>query len=146
MPIPVVPDEFCCRIGADVLHRPIESNSVSLPVHVDPAPLSVDSDEVLRVAGTRITLDTIVASFNEGATPEQIAHSFPTVSLTDVYAVLAYYLRHRDELDAHLRQGASRADDIRQQMETRFDPQGIRDRLLARRDSGTGANGTAAGG
>jgi uncharacterized protein (DUF433 family) len=37
-----------------------------------PAPLVKDADGVLRVAGTRVTLDSIVASFDLGATPEEV--------------------------------------------------------------------------
>jgi hypothetical protein len=47
--------------------------------------------------------------------------------------VLGYYLRHRPEVAAYLRQRRQQADQVRQQNEARFDPRGIRDRLLARR-------------
>ena len=47
--------------------------------------------------GTRVTLEAIVAAFSDGATAEEIAQDFPAVSLSDVYAVISYYLRHRSE-------------------------------------------------
>jgi Protein of unknown function (DUF433) len=44
------------------------------------------------VRGTRVTLDAIVIAFHAGATAEEIAQKFPTVTLADVYQVIAHYL------------------------------------------------------
>ena len=62
----------------------------------------------VRVAATRITLDLVVARFEEGACPEEIVHSYDTLHLEDVYAVIAYYLRHKDEVLAYLRGAAKK--------------------------------------
>ncbi len=51
-----------------------------IPLVNDPLPLKVDSDEVIRVGNTRVTLDTIVAVFNNGATPEEIIFQFPSLN------------------------------------------------------------------
>ncbi len=48
----------------------------------------------MRVAGTRVTLETVVAAFCHGATAEQIAHDYP-LELADIYAVITFYLRQR---------------------------------------------------
>lgn len=88
---------------------------------------------VIRVAGTRVTLDTIISVFNAGATPEEIAQRYSTLQLADVYAVIGYYLHHRSEVDAYLRERERQADAIQKENEARFDPSGIRERLLARR-------------
>jgi hypothetical protein len=53
--------------------------------------------------------------------------------LSDVYSVIGYVLNHRDEVEAYLRERRQLADDVRRMNESRFDPSGIRDRLLARR-------------
>jgi uncharacterized protein (DUF433 family) len=106
---------------------------MSLPVPTDPVLLRLDSDGVARVGKTRITLDTVVGAFLEGDTPETIEQNFSTLSLADVYAVLAYYLRHRNEVDAYLRQQHQEAEEVRRQNEARFPPHGVRQRLLARR-------------
>lgn len=100
---------------------------------VEPVPLNLDAGGVLRVGGTRVTLDTVVAVFNHGATAEEIVLRFPTLRLADVYAVLGYYLRHRDEVETYLARGRAEAAEVRRQHEARHDPRGIRDRLLARR-------------
>ena len=99
----------------------------------DPVPLQMNSDGVLRVGGTRVTLDTVVGAFEDGATPEEIVHQYPTLDLADVYAVLGYYLRHRAEVEVYLHRRRQQAQQVRQQNEARFPSAGIRERLLARR-------------
>ena len=106
---------------------------MALGIGTDPIPLKTDQDGVVRVAGTRVTLDTVVTAFQQGATAEEIAQQFPTVALPDVYAVIGFYLRHRAEVEAYHEEGRQQAEAIRRQHESRLDRQGIRDRLLARR-------------
>lgn len=106
---------------------------MTLLIATEPIPLETDTDGVVRVGGTRVTLDTIVAAFEEGATAEEIAHQYPSLHLADVYAVIGYYLRRRPDIEAYLHQRRQQASDIRKQNEARFDPHGVRDRLLARR-------------
>ena len=105
---------------------------MTLAVVADPLPLQIDEDGVARVGGTRVTLDTIVAAFADGATAEEIVQQYPSVALADVYAVLGYYLRHRPEVEAYLQRRAQQALAVRQQNEQRTDPLGVRERLLAR--------------
>jgi len=106
---------------------------MSLVIDTDPIPLKADQDGVVRVAGTRVTLDTIVTAFQQGATPEEIAEQFPTVPLPDIYAVISFYLRHRAEVEAYLEEGRQQAEAIRRVHESCLDRQAVRDRLLARR-------------
>ena len=96
-------------------------------------PLEMDHDGVIRISGTRVTLETIISAFDRGATPEEIASQYPTVPLADIYAVIAYYLSHRNEVEAYLAQRRHEAARIRAENERRFDPRGIRERLMARR-------------
>lgn len=99
---------------------------------VEPIPLSTDTNGVIRVAGTRVTLDTVVDTFLTGASPEEIAQDFPVLHLDDVYAVITYYLRHRAEVDTYLRGRRVRAEAIRREIEAHSPQTGLRDRLLAR--------------
>jgi uncharacterized protein (DUF433 family) len=99
---------------------------------VEPIPLSTDADGVIRVAGTRVTLDTVIDAFLTGASPEELAEDFPVLRLDDLYAVLTYYLRHRDEVDAYLRKRRTRAEAIRREIEAHSPQTGLRGRLLAR--------------
>lgn len=96
-------------------------------------PLHTAADGVTRVAGTRVTLDTVVSAFETGATAEEIVQQYPSLALADVYAVITYYLRHRAEVDAYITQRQDRAVEVRRENERRFDPAGVRERLLARR-------------
>ena len=59
-------------------------------------------DGALRIAGTRVSLDSVVAHFQEGRTPEQIAHSFPTVTLAQAYGAIAYYVDNQKVIDDHI--------------------------------------------
>ncbi len=99
-------------------------------------PLRMDKDGVFRVGKTRVTLDTIVAAFKEGATAEEIAYQYPSVSLADIYSVISYYLHQKKEVNAYLKRREKFAAEVRKQNEARFDATGIRERLLARRKSG----------
>ena len=69
---------------------------------VGDAPLTLDADQVIRVGHTRVTLDTVIAAFLEGATPEEIAEDYSSLDLADVYLVLGYYLRNRELVDEFL--------------------------------------------
>jgi len=105
-----------------------------LVLTVDPIPLMTDANGVVRIQGTRITLDTVVTAFLEGATAEEILAQYPSLQLSDIYTVIGYYLGHKTEVDAYLLERQRRASEVRQEAEKRFNPVGIRDRLLARRN------------
>jgi uncharacterized protein (DUF433 family) len=102
-----------------------------LPATVD-IPLSTDASGAIRVSGTRVLLDVIIIAFQAGATPEDIAQKFPSVALPDVYVIIAHYLTHTAEIDAYLSQPQTEAARLQYAIETRFNPLGIRARLLAR--------------
>jgi len=106
---------------------------MSLVIEAPPVPLRNDEHGVLRVGQTRVPLDTVVYAFNLGASPEEIVLNYPTLDLADVYAVINYYLYNRAEVDAYLRQRVAEAARVRAENERRFPPEGIRERLLARR-------------
>ena len=54
------------------------------------------------LAGTRISLDSIVYSFNEGQSPEAIQEDFPSLKRAQIYGAIAFYLDHQAEIDKHL--------------------------------------------
>lgn len=101
----------------------------------EPIPLATNESGVIRISKTRITLDTVVTAFLEGATAEEIKGQYPSLQLSDIYSVIGYYLRHQTEVDAYLQERERIAAEVRQEAEQRFNPIGIRDRLLARRDA-----------
>jgi uncharacterized protein (DUF433 family) len=96
-------------------------------------PLSADEAGVLRVAGTRVSLDSVIHAFDEGATPEEIAQDFPTLDLAAIYSVVSHYLQNRVEVERYLARRAVQREELRKETEARFNPQGLRERLLARK-------------
>jgi uncharacterized protein (DUF433 family) len=54
------------------------------------------------IAGTRVSLDSLVHAYWQGHSPETIAQSFSTLTLEQVYGAMAYYLRHREDVDASI--------------------------------------------
>jgi uncharacterized protein (DUF433 family) len=68
------------------------------------------------IRGSRVSLDSIVYAFLRGASPESIAHSFPLITLEDVYGAIAFYLAHQCEIDDYLRQGESEFEALRQKL------------------------------
>ena len=96
-------------------------------------PLRTDEDGVIRVGGTRVTLDTVIGAYKGGADAEEMAWQYPRLDLADVHMVIGHYLRHREEVEAYLAQGQRQAEEVRRLIESQMDPHGIRDRLLARK-------------
>ena len=105
---------------------------MSLEIGPASVPLATTPDGAICVAETRVTLDTVVAAFCEGATAEEIAQQYPSLPLHAVYAVITYYLQRTTEVEAYLRTRAQDAQRVRRENETLSDPSGIRTRLLAR--------------
>jgi uncharacterized protein (DUF433 family) len=72
-------------------------------------------DEAYWIAGTRVSLDSVVYAFLEGLSPEGIVDSYATLTLEEVYSALAFYLGHREAVDVYLRQSAAQWDALVQQ-------------------------------
>jgi uncharacterized protein (DUF433 family) len=108
---------------------------MKLPISfvAQPAPIQADADGVLRVGGTRVRLETIINAFKSGSAAEEILLKYPSLNLTDIYAVITYYLWSREEVEAYLEERRRLEEAVRRENETRFPPAGVRERLLARR-------------
>ncbi len=108
----------------------VETPTISVPIRTD-------EHGDIRVGGTRVLLDMIIVSYQQGETPEQIHEGFPSVSVADIYAVITYYLNHREEVDAYIRWREEEGEQLRRRMEAEhpeiFDLQN-RLRELAKRD------------
>lgn len=98
----------------------------------DPVPITECEGGVLRISGTRVPVDTVIAAFEDGATAEEIVQQYPSLLLADVYQFIAYYLRHKSDLACYLAQRRQHAVEVRAANEARWSPAGIRERLLAR--------------
>jgi uncharacterized protein (DUF433 family) len=105
---------------------------MTIVVAAETPPLAADAAGVFRVGNSRVTLDTVVGAFRDGATAEEIAEQYPAISLGQVYAVIAYYLAHAAAVEDYIRVREQRSDEVRQANERLFEPTGIRARLMAR--------------
>lgn len=106
---------------------------VRIVVPEAPGLLRCDADGVIRVGGTRVTLDTVVGAHRDGTTAEEIVRRYPALELADVEVAIGHYLEHREKIDAYLAEREAHAAMVRRQNEARSDPIGVRERLLARR-------------
>jgi uncharacterized protein (DUF433 family) len=112
---------------------------MSLHIAADPVPLYLaEEGRIVRVEGSRVSLDTIVGGYLLGWPPEEIAASYPTVSLAKVHAVIAYYLAHKDDVDAYLAENRRRSDALRREIEADPEYRARRERLLAARRADEG--------
>ncbi len=105
-----------------------------LPLHPDPLPLRIEDGGVVRVGNSRISLDLIVELYENGKTPEEMVRAYDTLKLADVHMVVAYYLRHRGEVQAYLTRREQEAEVLRAMIEAKH-PRISREELLARGSS-----------
>ena len=101
-------------------------------------PPRVDETGTVRAGKTRVILEAVVQAFRDGATPEQVVQDHDSLELADGYGAVAYYLRHRGEVDAYLVEHDREATELRKRVEDaqRLMPD-IRAGLLAAREKRT---------
>jgi uncharacterized protein (DUF433 family) len=85
------------------------------------------------VAGTRISLDSIVHAFRRGESPETICQNFELLRLEEVYGAITYYLSNRADIDAHLARQNEQWAEGRRNAEPL--PDNLRERLMRARES-----------
>jgi uncharacterized protein (DUF433 family) len=107
---------------------------VAFTFQTEAPPLLEDATGALRIGNSRVLLEIAVHAFQDGATPETIVQRYSTLALPDVYAVLAYYLRHPNEVDEYLVRREQKAEEVQQRVASQQgDLSEIRARLLTRR-------------
>jgi uncharacterized protein (DUF433 family) len=100
-------------------------------------PLRLTEDGTIRIANSRVSLDSVLQHYKLGASAEQIAQKFPSLDLADVYAAISYYLNHEETVEEYLRQQEAEGDELQKTIES--DPQyqkpaaELRARVLARK-------------
>ena len=102
-----------------------------------PALLTRTSEGVLRITGTRITLDSVIQAFHDGATPEEMCQDFSGLALAHIYSVLAFYLTQQAAVDVYLKEQTQATTIIRQELQSTHAAflADLRHRLTTRRAS-----------
>ncbi len=98
-----------------------------------PAPLKAWDDGTIRVGSSRVLLDLVVHHFKLGATAEQIQHSFPSLTLRDVYGAIFYYLERTAEVEKYLSSQEKQAEEIEFVVRTAQGADRLQRRLKERR-------------
>jgi uncharacterized protein (DUF433 family) len=107
--------------------------SSSPTLEARPVPLDRLPNGVLRVAGTRIGLDLVIGAYKAGQTPEQIVEAYDSLRLADVYALIAYYLDHTEQVEEHLREEDKLAEELRRKIEASQPPRTVTREVLLER-------------
>ncbi len=95
-------------------------------------PLVFSDDGTIRLANSRVTLDSIVAEFKNGSTAEQIQEDFPSLSLREIYSALAFYLEQTEFVEEYLtKQKAANAASV-SFIETQMPTENLRASIRAR--------------
>ena len=100
-------------------------------------PLRWDEAGGIRIGQSRVTIDSILASYHAGATPEEIAVQYSVLTLADIYVTITYYLTHRQQIDSYLKQRQQEAAERRQLLVKENNLTDLRQRLRNRAQSMT---------
>ena len=96
-------------------------------------PLETSEQGVIRVKGTRVSLDSILhAYYNEGATAEEIILRFPTCTIENIYTIISWALNHPEFVDEYLATQQNKKDQLEEEIRQQYPSIGLRERLLAR--------------
>jgi uncharacterized protein (DUF433 family) len=85
--------------------------------NLDPPALRMDEGGAVRVGTSRVTLDLVLEQYANGMTPEEIVRAYDTLVLADVHSAIAYFLRHRQEVQAYLQRRLDESAALQQQVE-----------------------------
>ena len=83
---------------------------MNLVLEVEAPPFREDATGAIRVGNSRVLLELVIRAFQDGASPESIVQRYSTVSWSDVYSAIGYYLRHQEAVEAYLNYREQLAD------------------------------------
>ena len=95
-----------------------------------------NADGTWRITDSRVSLDSVVHAYWDGKSPEAITEEFPTLCSEYVYGAIAFYLRHKKEIDDYLSQQSYQWDQLQRSSETQHGP--LLDRIRASRGPNPG--------
>jgi uncharacterized protein (DUF433 family) len=106
--------------------------STQVEFEVSTPPFRCDEAGGIRIGQSRVTLDSILAAYHNGFTPEEIAFQYSVLHLEEIYAAIAYYLNHRQEIDNYLDQRQQKAQQQRSELVQQHNLADLRQRLSDR--------------
>lgn len=108
---------------------------MNLVLERETPPLREDETGAIRVGNSRVLLETVIRAFQDGASPESIVQRYSTLSLSDVYNTIGYYLRHQVAVETYLNQREQQAQSVQQRFSSiQPDLSLIRNRLLSQQN------------
>jgi len=111
--------------------REMDSTRFTFP---DNVPLVQWEDGSIRVQDTRLLLAMIVTAFQQGDTPDEINDSFPSASVTQIKAVIDWYLNNRSEADAYLEEEEAEGERLRREIQSQPEYQAKTEILKRKRE------------
>ena len=109
---------------------------MTLVLKSEKPPLRVDETGAIRVGNSRVLLEIVIRAFQNGASPESIVSQYSTLTLSDIYGAIAYYLKNQETVEEYLNQREELAESVKQSLEAiQPDLSQIRSRLLSQKNS-----------
>ncbi|ELR99962.1 DUF433 domain-containing protein [Gloeocapsa sp. PCC 73106] len=112
--------------------------NVQIEFQATTPPFRWDEAGGIRIGQSRVTLDSLLASYHNGSTPEEIAVQYPPLRLEEIYTSVAYYLTHRQEIDSYLENRCQKAQQQRNQFVQQHNLANLRQHLNERYPSSQG--------
>ena len=104
-------------------------------LQIDSPRLVTDKHGVVRVGGSRATLDTVIGAYKMGFNAEDIVEDYDTLKLEDARFAIDYYNTHTPMVEKYLREGEEAAAHVRAKTDASGHQRGLRERLLKRRSN-----------
>ena len=79
-------------------------------------PLTITADGTIKISGSRVSLDSVIFNYRQGATAEEIAMRFPALRLADIHSCIAYFLNHQEDVDKYLADRERSAAELRERI------------------------------
>lgn len=106
--------------------------SIQAEFEVSVPPFRWDEAGGIRIGQSRVTLDSLLAAYHNGSTPEEIAVQYSVLHLEEIYSAIAYYLSHRQEIDSYLEERQRKSQQQRGEFVQQHNLANLRQRLLER--------------
>ncbi len=106
--------------------------SIQVEFEVSAPPFRWDEAGGIRIGQSRVTLDSLLAAYHSGSTPEEIAVQYSILHLEEIYSAIAYYLSHPQQIDSYLEQRHRKQEQQRSEFVQQYNLANLRQRLLDR--------------